>query len=382
MMDSTKHKLLTSLGNNGSVPGAPVRQFWEYYHGVYLIHTRHYQTGQEEGNTGHQSIVLKPLKLGAVKAFLAGELLAAGQQFFSKAYSHDHPDERKDDSSVAAAILPALIKPPHGGNYLWSGGNRYLLTAKIEGREADYLRRTDLQAAIRAMKTFHGFTRKLIAKDQKRWEFLRFNLADEWRKRLREMEICREMAARECPCRGELNDDWRRRYLAFWPEFYNQAREAVDGLESLAVNTPAGSEKGGDVICYHDWAYHNVIIGEGTHEGFLIDFDDIIVDRPVHDRANLISRYLRLYSWAPSAMTRILTDFGRFYEWRPGELEWLRIYLTFPYEFWMLARQYFIEKQPWSLKYYQDQWERKIARRDKRERVLEMIGTITCSHGS
>lgn len=378
MMDTIKHKLLTGLKNCGSVPDALARQSWEYYHGVYLIHMRHYLTGQEEDYIG-PSVVLKPLKLGAVKAFLVGELLAEGQKFFREAKSHDQSDGYPDDPPVSATILPAPVKTPGGSNYIWSGGNRYLLTAMIKGREADYHRQSDLQAAICTMKTFHRFTRKLITGNQKRWVFLRFNPAAEWRKRLREMEICREMAARSCSRQGGGNDDWSRQYLSYWPEFYDQAREVVGALENLTANMRTDTGNGGNVICYHDWAYHNIIIDDGVRSSvraaFLIDFDDIIVDRPVHDRANLISRYLRLNSWSPTALTQILTDFDRSYEWESGELEWLRIYLAFPYEFWMLARQYFIEKQPWSMKYYQDQWQRKIACQAQRRRVLEMLET-------
>jgi CotS family spore coat protein len=357
MMDTIKHKLQISLQNCRFVPDALTRQSWEYYHGVYLIHPRDSQTGQGTDTTS-QSVVLKPLKLGAVKAFLIGELLAAGQKF-------------------SWTVLPSPVNLPGTHNYLWCRGNRYLLTAMIKGREADYRRRSDLQAAIRTMKTFHSLTRKLIAGNQKRWAFLRFDLTAEWRKRIGEMEICREIASRERVHGGKFNDEWCRRYLARWPEFYDQAREVVGAMEKLVANPRADTEIGGDVICYHDWAYHNVIIYDGQSsaecEAFLIDFDYIIVDRPVHDQANLISRYLRLNSWSLTSLTQILTDFDRFYKWQPGELDWLRRYLAFPYEYWILGRQYFIEKQPWSMKYYQDQWERKIACHAQRSRALEMM---------
>lgn len=366
-----KHKLLSSLEKWGAVPDTITHQTWEYYHSVYLIHRQSGQAGSQPGRAC-QSMVLKPLKLGAVKAFLVGELLIAGQRFFGQVTSGAHQPPARDESSGDGTILPVLIQPPGGRNYWWSGGNRYLLTGLIQGREADYYRKSDLQAAILAMRTFHRFTHSLIAENPHRWEFLRLNLPAQWRKRLREMEICREMAVRAI-YRGGVNHDWCRQYLSDWPEFYEQAREVVGVLENPAANMKTDSENHGDVICYHDWAYHNVII-KGA-QAFLIDFDDIIVDRPVHDRANLISRYLRLNSWSPASLIEILADFDRLYAWRSGELEWLWIYLAFPYEYWMLGRQYFIEKQPWSRNYYQDQWERKIACRVQRRRVLELLKT-------
>lgn len=373
MMDTAKHKLETSVEDSQDWV-LPATQSWEYRRGVYWIHVPRSQTGQEKESTG-QSMILKPLKLGAVKAYLTGELLAAGQLYFSGRKSHVQPDSTGNGSMVDDGILPVPVKTWGSRNYIWFRGNRYLLTAKIEGRQADYHQPGDLRIAIRTMRIFHGFTQKLILENQKQWEFLRFNSLAEWRKRLREMEICRDAASRFV--RLGINPDWCRKILAYWPEFYEQALEAIGALENQAVQNRGKSEDFENVICYHDWAHHNLIINDnprpGAAEGYLIDFDEILADRPVHDRANLISRYLRLYCWSPVSLARILKDFDHLYPWRFGELEWLRIYLTFPYEYWILTRQYFIEKQPWSMKYYQDQWNRKIACHKERRRVLEML---------
>jgi CotS family spore coat protein len=373
MMDTIKHKLLTSLETCRSFPDALPRQSWEYYHGVYLIHGSRLQSVEEKRNPG-PPVVLKRLRLGAVKAYLTGKLLDEGQKYFGRIQPREQIPSIAENPTVCDAILPAPAKISGGMNYLWSRGNRYLLTSLIKGRQADYRRRSDLRAAIRTMNMFHRFTHQLISENQKLWAFLRFNIKLEWHKRLREMEICRDIASRLL---GQgIHEEWCRRYLAYWPEFYEQAQETTSAMETLVTCIPENSRDDGDVICYHDWAYHNVIIGgrkPGGPQASLIDFDDMIVDRPTHDRANLMSRYLRLNRWSPTSLNQILQDFDRFYPWRPDELKWLRIYLAFPYEFWMLARQFFIEKQPWSMKYYQDQWERKIACRVQRKLVLEML---------
>jgi len=367
MVDDVQY-IVSSMGNPRSIPGAPALQSLEYYHGVYRIkfgscpeQIRHYDC---------QSLILKPLKLGAVKAFLVGELLTAGQKFFQSDESI-HQKLKKNKFRDTCGILPQIFMTPQGRNYYWIRGNRYLLTGMIRGREADYRRRSDLRTAIAAMKTFHSFTRNLIADCPDRWAFLRIDLKSTWLKRLREMEICQGMAERVLSHSTRVDGDWRGQYLKDWPEYYAQARELVDALKDLPLVVSGKSGDNESVICYHDWAFHNVIIrGE---QGFLIDFDEIIVDHPAHDQANLIGRYLRLNSWSPLSMDRIFSDFQRFYEWRPGDLKRLWMYLSFPYDYWMLGRQYFIEKQPWSMKYYQDQWDRKISRRVQRKRVLEMI---------
>jgi len=70
---------------------------------------------------------------------------------------------------------------------------------------------------------------------------------------------------------------------------------------------------------------------------------------------------------------KALWNFDRFYPWKIGELRKFRIYLTFPYEYWMLGRQYFLERQPWSTRYFIDQWHRKVSGFEKRIKILELI---------
>lgn len=282
------------------------------------------------------SKVLKELRIGAAQAKLIGELLT---------YLN------------GSGLTPELFRPKSGSPYFWNKGNRYFLTRFVPGRCADYYQLQDFQAAIRAMSTLHLLTSRFLLSHPIHRSFLKFDPVRIWRQRLREMEICRDRAIR-------LRDPLSKDYLRFWYFFWNQGSKAVKELERLLAE-PA------EVICYHDWAFHNLIINNG--EAALIDFDYIIVDHPVHDRANLISRYLRLHQWSREALLKALWNFDRYYPWKVGELRKLRIYLTFPYEYWIWGRQYYLESQPWSIKYFQEQWNRKIDPIEQRMKSLELI---------
>jgi CotS family spore coat protein len=321
---------------------------------VYLLHYRNEEPEQ------NKRLVLKQLKIGAVKSFLIGELLWQGANCFD----HEAAIKRRNNFDGGAPILPNLVKPAPANNYWWFRGNRYLLTHMLPGREADYKQLDDLQAAIRTMNILHRFSQSVIDGNPHRWSFLKMDLKKEWWKRIREMAACREIAIR-------TKTPWNKQYVSCWSKFHDQAWKALQELENLDRDPVTVTRVNTDVICYHDWAHHNLIIDEG--KAYLVDFDDLIVDRPVHDRTNLIGRYLRLNRWSTESFFKIIWNFDRFYPWKEGELRWLRAFLTFPYDYWMLGRQYFIEKQPWSMKYYQDQWERKIACQIEREKVLKLI---------
>jgi CotS family spore coat protein len=286
-----------------------------------------------------ESFIVKPLRVGAGRANLIGKLLSENR---------------------ACPVLPRLVKPEGCGHYWWHGGNRYLVTRRLPGREADYRQSSDLSAAIATMAEFHRYTRQFTQTLKQGWALLVYEPEREWERYLNEMETCRRLAVR-------ASDPWSRQYLRVWHYFSNQAWLALQAVR--ARNVPEVK-----VICYHDWAWHNLI--RYGNQAYLVDFDYMLIDLPAHDRANLIARYLRLYDWSREALLKLLWLFDRFYPWRCGELSLLRVYLLFPYDYWILGRQYYLEKQPWSAKYFQDQWQRKIEPYLKREKILDLLERI------
>jgi CotS family spore coat protein len=289
--------------------------------------------------TRNGSFIVKPLQVGSGKAALSAKLL-------------------KDNRDCP--VLPSLVPSGDTGAYWRQWGNRYLITREIPGREADYWQNSDLGAAMRAMAQFHRYTAPIVAAQRPEWSLLHFQPEQAWRRAFAEMKTCRRVALRR-------DDSWSRQYLKLWYYFSNQA---VHAIREIATAVKPDFQ----VICYHDWAHHNVLVAHG--QVYLIDFDALVQDWPTHDRANLSGRYLRLHGFTDRALLQLLGNFDQFYPWRRGELALLRIYLTFPYDYWMIGRQYYLERQPWSLRYFQDQWRRKIAPYQARQKVLELLEII------
>lgn len=308
-----------------------------------------YEIEELEQVTKHRSIcflttrtgekVFKPSRAGSARTYLTGELLKNREN---------------------CVIIPALIQTKNARNYCWFSGNRYQLTTRLPGQEADYRRLEDLQAAVRSMRIFHHFTSALIGKNSSKWNLLNFPTETEWRKRFQELEICRKISEKR-------RDYWSERYRKAWRYFNDLAFQALKKMAGIG-NKP---EK---VICYHDWAHHNLILDNGL--AYLVDFDYMIIDRAAHDKANLALKYLRLSQWTVESLFRVLWTFDRYYSWSFEELKLFRIYLTFPYDFWMLGRQYFLEKQPWSQRYFEDQWQRKIVPFRQFNKLLKILESL------
>ncbi|HEX7712820.1 MAG TPA: phosphotransferase [Bacillota bacterium] len=289
--------------------------------------------------------ILKPMRIGAGRAACIARLLSHGAEWGII------PDLRWCGSDLL-----------HRGLYQWYRGNRYLISRFLPGRTAEYQDYHDLSAALQTMGSFHVLTTRLLGEEPQHWEILRYNPTREWRIRLGELRNCKQLAYR-------MGDDWSRRYLKVWDGFYDQAQVALEELEQCYETASSFP-----TLCYHDWAHHNVLID--SKNAYLIDFDELILDCPAHDRANLIGRYLRLRDWSIKSLHRIIFENNRIYPWRENELRLTRIYLTFPYDYWILGRQYLIEQQPWSHRYYEDQWQRKIAPNHRRLKLLEIMARM------
>jgi len=280
-------------------------------------------------------LVLKRLRTGTSRTYLIGKLL---------------------EQSPKAGLLPQLIATKYGGSYFFRNGNRYLLTTKLPGREADYLEFGDFLVALQGMRALHEQAEKLIAADSC-WQWLTFSVIEVWQQRLQELVFCRKLAQRK-------PDEFGKRYLKWWLYFYTQASLALTLWQKYR-----GSRL--PTLCYHDWACHNVLIKQGR--AALFDFEYLILDSPVHDQANLLGKYLRLHDYRETEFARMMQALREYYPWQPREIELLQAYLTFPYDYWILGRQYYLEWQPWAQSYYQMQWQRKIAVEPKRAMMLRLL---------
>ncbi len=291
--------------------------------GVYLLQT---DLGE---------LVLKRMRTGTDRSYLIGKLL---------------------EQSHSDGLLPQLISTKYGGSYFFQNGNRYLLTTKLAGREGDYLNFEDFLSALHGMRLFHATAAPLIATDPA-WQVIKFSVVALWQWRLRELLVCRRLAQHD-------SSEFGKQYLSRWAYFYLQASLAL----SLSQLQRIQSEPR---LCYHDWACHNLLLDQGRVG--LFDFEYLILDVGAHDQANLLGKYLRLYSYDEVRFAQAMQALRDNYPCRAAERQLLRAYLTFPYDYWMLGRQYYLERQPWALKHYWQQWRRKIEVEPQRARVLSWL---------
>jgi CotS family spore coat protein len=105
------------------------------------------------------------------------------------------------------------------------------------------------------------------------------------------------------------------------------------------------SEKARDEreFCHHDFAHHNVLIGE-NHTVSVIDFDYAICDVRAHDIASLILRNMKHTGWDGRTAQFILRAYDQTSKLMKGETDLIYGMLRFPQDFWEAGYFYYVER--------------------------------------
>ncbi|MDI6870609.1 MAG: CotS family spore coat protein [Bacillota bacterium] len=244
-------------------------------------------------------------------------------------------------------LLPTLGGEPVGR----MGRQRFQLLQWQDGREADYLRPGDAEAAAVALARLHLAGRGFVP------PFPRFRVLfgawpRRWRRKRAELARFAELA--KSSARPTAFD---REYARFAPHWLAEADEALAELDASPYRALSAAARRLGSLCHHDLAHHNVLL---TADGpALVDFDYALADLGVHDLANLLRRLLRLGGWDPAPGRSVLLAYREAAGSGPAEMSLLLPLLRFPEEAWQTGRQYYVENLPWPEERYLEQLARK-----------------------
>lgn len=266
--------------------------------------------------------------------------------------------------TVIPGFLPALQPTVEGRHFLTYHGTHFLCMPWVQGRELDYLRVSDRKRAVDVL----GWWRRIAVEDIP--PTLRFGLRRPkvWAERLEEMARCRQMAIRE-------ETAFSRLYLRDWEFFYRQAQAALEALEKSAYRIFAEQAMEKGELYHGDWAHHN-LLAKPDGRMTILDLEYLQSDVQVMNLVDLLARFLQL---SPEDR-RIIPDFFRWYDaiYRLTPMEKGVFWTLFhwPADFWMLGRQYFIERLPRSEDFSVMRYQRKIPSPDRWQGWMRRTGDV------
>lgn len=234
-----------------------------------------------------------------------------------------------------------IVRQQNGDSFAIFKGEKYFLTQWIDGRECDFLNPMDLEAAIEVLAGLHnaaeGYRPALCPPDRcyyGKWP-------ENFTRRISEMKLIKEQVL----AKPEKNDI-DAIYLDYVDMCIKDGEEAVLLLDKTDYRSLSEDAAGKGGFIHHDFAHHNIL---HTFDGrtYVVDFDYSIMDIRVHDVGSLILRNVKKSNWDMDKAFCILESYDRKNPLSSGELKVLAPFFLFPQDFWMISRQYYIERKAW-----------------------------------
>lgn len=242
--------------------------------------------------------------------------------------------------SRGLAQIPALALTATGQPWLEYEGVPYVGMDWVSGRELDFRSAADLAAAARVLARLHrasaGFTPAQVPAGR----FVYGTWPERFRTRLGELAALADSVGRQ-----PALDPFDRLFLRLAPERIRAGEEALSLLARSAYPQASSAARESGCLCHHDPAHHNFLAAD--NETWLLDFDYLLCDLPLHDTGSLVRRGVKAWGWDCRAAGVVLRSYAGERRLTPGWAAVLWAFLLWPQEFWRVARQRYVESLPW-----------------------------------
>ncbi|HOH89352.1 MAG TPA: CotS family spore coat protein [Bacillota bacterium] len=258
-----------------------------------------------------------------------------------------------------------IVKQENGDDFISFKGDKYFLTQWIDGRECDFMNPMDLDAAIEVLARLHnaseGFVPAVCPPDRCWYGKWPEYCAD----RIEEMKQMKAQVL-EKPEKSEID----RIYLDYADMCINDGEEAMQILSKTDYKSLSEEAAVKKSFIHHDFAHHNII---HTFDGriYVVDFDYCIMDIRMHDVGSLILRNMKKSNWDTDKAMDILESYDRRNPVSSTELKVLVPFFLFPQDFWMISRQYYIERKDWDEEDFADKMSTKSEYTLMRKKFIE-----------
>ena len=210
-------------------------------------------------------------------------------------------------------------------------------TAQIwfEGRECDTRSENDILKSIRTLAQIHKIMQLPVEMD-----YAGRNLQEEYIRHNQEMKKIRRFIRKK----GAVNS-FEKDYLKSVEWFLQKGEEAAAMLETTDYKNLRQQSLQSGSICHGEYNQHNVLIlGKNTA---VTNFSHWSFDVQMADLYRFMRKILEKHGWSERAAERILNAYSARRPLDEGEIETLRLYLSYPWKYWKLANRYYGSRKSW-----------------------------------
>jgi len=207
----------------------------------------------------------------------------------------------------------------------------------IDGRECEFNNPIDISIASRGLGELHraseGFKYDMPSKNNCG------KIVNNFKRRLEEMKFFNSIVNK-----FEHKNEFDEIFLCHIEYYLKEIQGSIDNLVASDYNKLC-NEEDKVVLCHHDLAHHNILIKNDL--AYFVDFDYALIDIKVHDLCNFINKAIKNSAYDTSKVELIITEYCNNNTLDHRELEVLYSLLSFPHDFYEVARDYYTRRKNW-----------------------------------
>lgn len=211
----------------------------------------------------------------------------------------------------------------------------------IEGRECSFTNPYDRKIIVKALAGLHNAGKGYIPAvgAAKR------NNIGKWKKSFRK-KIEDLIKFREYAMNKRKKSNLDKMFLEDVDFYIEMGFRGFDTLKNSKYDEICEKAEFDNVICHHDYTYHNLIIESGEKVN-VIDFDYSCHELPVYDLASLIQKILKRYNYDIDMALEIIEDYCSIAPLCREDFVLMLSLFEFPQKFWRISERYYREKTDW-----------------------------------
>lgn len=247
-----------------------------------------------------------------------------------------------------------------GQPFIEYNGDVYVVFDLVDGRECMYENPIDVKLAAAGLRQFHlsGNRTDLYYKSR----YLGGKLPNHYRKCLKELTSYRKIA------KLHVNkSEFDSIYMDSCEYYIECVKNALMTIEKSNYLNYCHDKL---VLCHHDLADHNIMLGNDNHVYFL-DFDYAVIDLPFHDLSNFITKVSKKNHWESRILDLLLQEYYGGEKLSFDDKQILMGYMMFPVDFYDISKAYYMQTKKWEERDFIQRLKRKAGYREDREKMLE-----------
>ena len=155
-------------------------------------------------------------------------------------------------------------------------------------------------------------------------------------RRLNELKRFRKLASKG-------NGEFDYSYLSIADYYCQLGDTLLSQLEASSYASMAEEGRREGCLCHRDFTGHNTVKCEPVP--LITNFENMAIELPVYDVANLLRRRLRKCNWSQDEAFFVLEEYNKYRTLSKDEICVLKILLQFPQKLWRIVNKYYNSKR-------------------------------------